>query len=529
MLSLIKIIMSYIKIFKTVLGLKFISRQLHKLVSVVVFSSLLDLMIVFVSAPALVSMFDPVAKNIINLLLQEASISYELFIVFSVALLVFKFFTQVFVFKYLYNTAFRFYSHSANVIVKNFFASSNYFDSDHLRVKLTSELEEFVKSVLLPVLQILSELTVVLFIVIGLLIFSPMQSLYVAIFLLILILLYRFFVSGSLNTLGIRTRESRLDLLSSASHLEGHKLEIKSLNTESFYMDRLASLYTEFANTSSKYQFSLSLPRISVELIALLGLFIVVGLAVYLKLDLLQVSVFSIAIIRILPSVQRTYVSLNQVRFGSRTIDMFCESLVKPIDSASPSFLSFSFSIDPKGVTVYKGEKDACLLLGQFLPGVNLLSGKSGVGKTTLLKSLSQFLDEHSIQYVFFQQGSLLFHGSVLDNIVAGRDYDSERLFGLINFFFPEVQDVKVFLNYNLTHSGDGLSGGQAQRLGLVRSFLVKKKYYLIDEGLANIDADLAIKIVDFFKILSAEDGSTVICIDHSHARYGDCHVVSIK
>ncbi|MGY5449487.1 ATP-binding cassette domain-containing protein [Agarivorans sp. MS3-6] len=147
------------------------------------------------------------------------------------------------------------------------------------------------------------------------------------------------------------------------------------------------------------------------------------------------------------------------------------------------------------------------------LPSLTGVFGASGVGKTTLLRILSglespsrgeiQFngqswlnascnIPPHRRPIAFVTQGSHLFpHLSVKANIKLVQRVNNEELLQLINLF-----ELVPLLDKKATQ----LSGGQAQRVALVRALASQPKLLLLDEVFSALDRSSAIALLKGLK-----------------------------
>jgi putative ABC transport system ATP-binding protein len=159
-----------------------------------------------------------------------------------------------------------------------------------------------------------------------------------------------------------------------------------------------------------------------------------------------------------------------------------------------------------------------------------LLRGKSGVGKTTLLKMLLGFTKP--------VEGTLYFRNRVIDSrtcwearkeiayVVQDTDLGEGKVKNLLDEIFSyrankeklDQEKLRVFM-HELELEGNildknfqELSGGEKQRIGILIALLLNRKIYLLDEVTSALDGNLKKKIADYF--LAQEDW-TLLVISH--------------
>lgn len=166
---------------------------------------------------------------------------------------------------------------------------------------------------------------------------------------------------------------------------------------------------------------------------------------------------------------------------------------------------------------------------------VTALIGKSGCGKTSVLRLISRLYDYDSgsikvggvdikdistkslfqnISIVF--QDVTLFNNSIMENIRIGRKdatdeevMEAAKLANCEEFINKLPEGYDTFIGEN----GAKLSGGERQRLSIARAFLKDAPIILLDEIAAALDMDNEKKIQDSLNKLI--QGKTVIIISH--------------
>jgi putative ABC transport system ATP-binding protein len=161
-----------------------------------------------------------------------------------------------------------------------------------------------------------------------------------------------------------------------------------------------------------------------------------------------------------------------------------------------------------------------------------VIFGESGAGKTSVLKCILGIYRP--------QQGSILVDGSVLNEQTIGeirrkicympqfiQSFAEETTLEFIErpFSFRANQHLKPNREEILKLFGKlqlreallsmkmlSLSGGEKQRVGLVRATLLKRILFILDEVTSSIDDENREKVMDF---LFPNDGITVLSVSH--------------
>jgi ABC-type multidrug transport system fused ATPase/permease subunit len=202
-------------------------------------------------------------------------------------------------------------------------------------------------------------------------------------------------------------------------------------------------------------------------------------------------------------------------------------------------------SIEVRDVTFGYGGANEPILTGASLmvpSGASVLvTGASGIGKSTLIKLLLRFhdpqggvvrLDEHDLRNlqigalrdsitVLFQE-SLILEGTIRENIEFGKPgasmdeiVSAARRVDAHDFIaaFPQGYETQV------GQRGRRLSGGQRQRIALARALLRDGPVLVLDEPTSGLDAATARLVVSAIERVMA--GRTTIVISHDPLLFG--------
>ena len=154
--------------------------------------------------------------------------------------------------------------------------------------------------------------------------------------------------------------------------------------------------------------------------------------------------------------------------------------------------------------------------------GFFIIKGKSGAGKTTLLNILAK-IDypsdgkiesnfEYKIAPIVYQDAQLIDGMSVYDNLnIVAQMYGKSR---------EDIDKLlKTFEIYELKNKDvSSISGGERQRLSIIRALLVDSPILLCDEPTANLDKTNSLIVIKKLKELSNE--KLVIVSSHDYELY---------
>ena len=159
--------------------------------------------------------------------------------------------------------------------------------------------------------------------------------------------------------------------------------------------------------------------------------------------------------------------------------------------------------------------------------------GKSGSGKSTLFKLLMKyhkveknkvFIDNIDINdckeslinnnILYLGQNEMLFTDTIYNNVVLDNEIDNNKLIHMSNICeLNEIINNNLGFNTLIEENGFNLSGGEKQRIILLRTILNPFNVLIIDERLNQVDINLERRILK--KLFQEFKNKTIIVISH--------------
>ena len=185
------------------------------------------------------------------------------------------------------------------------------------------------------------------------------------------------------------------------------------------------------------------------------------------------------------------------------------------LEPESPQeFHTFTNEISYKNVSFKYGEECVIKAVSLSIPKGHTVAlvGESGSGKSTLTDLLARFydvtdgeitIDNKNIKSFrsfdlrnkigIVSQDSILFNGSVLENIAFGDEnpsYDRAVEAAQIANAHVFIEDLELGYNTNIGERGNKLSGGQRQRLCIARAIYKNPEILILDEATSALDTE---------------------------------------
>jgi ATP-binding cassette, subfamily B, bacterial PglK len=320
-------------------------------------------------------------------------------------------------------------------------------------------------------------------------------------------------------------------------------------------IDEFSNVVNEYSKANVANTFFNSFPRVFLEAIGFSLIVLLLIILIYLSQSnisfiLPTLSLFVLALYRLLPSVNRIIISYNILMYHHKAIDIISEELETSQENLLNETLEFKDKIELKNVnfsyqertvleninlTISKGEKIAFV-------------GESGSGKSTLVDLIiglcrpnkgeiridSKLIDDSNLQnwrskIGYIPQHVYLFDETIKENVCCGRVFDKELLNKVLKQanifdFLQTKQGISTFVG----EGGIQLSGGQKQRIAIARALYGQPGVLVLDEATSALDDKIEKQIMD--EIYKISKDKTLIIIAHRLSTISGCdHIYKVQ
>ena len=423
--------------------------------------------------------------------------------------------------------------------------------SVHIR-KIALQPFDFSQHMLSGIQQIITQLSLILLAVVAIIIFNAKLFLLLLVILLPPVVFVFYFIRKRMTIVKkniVVSNERSYKYLLDA--LKGY-VEANVYGRNDFFLERFIHIRTVFSTDVFETISLQNMPSRIIEIFAVLGLFILVGIARWTGNDdsatLITIGAFMAAAYKIIHGVVKIVNLSGQMRAHEFAINEMAPSREKQGRDRQPAPTMLR-SLELKNISFQYSDqtvlKDVSFAIGKGdFAGI---TGASGKGKTTILNILLGFLapnagevliNDHSVNTAsarnhwplisYARQQSFFIHDTILRNItLEEKDHDEDRLqhalsiSGLNDFIakFPEgIQKV-------ITENGKNISGGQQQRIVIARALYKNADLVLLDEPFNELDETSTLSLLDHFRHL-ASTGKMIIMITHDKKSLSYCNKV---
>lgn len=422
-------------------------------------------------------------------------------------------------------------------------------NSSYLTKSIVRE-ANLVSSVFAAICSIISESLIIIFLYILMLIVNWKITLIFTIILMAQLFFLTKKISKTIKKIGGTRAKIEAKYFEIINRLFGNYKHIKlqDENRLNSFKEDFSLAVNNYAKVNRTNTFLHSFPRLfmetsgfSIVILMLVALLYIEQSNIYHILPTL--SLFVLALYRLLPSVNRIFSGYNALIFNYKAIDIIDEELQTTQENfgnkrilfeKNIKFLNLNFSFQDKQVlknlnlTISKGESIAFV-------------GESGSGKSTLVDLLiglyqpnkgeikidNLLLDESNLknwrsQIGYISQQTYLFDSTIAENVCFGRNLDInllEKVLKQANIF--DFLQTKQGFETLVGEGGIQLSGGQKQRVAIARELYGQPEILILDEATSALDEETEKKIMN--EIYNICHDKTLIIVAHRLSTIKGC------
>lgn len=433
--------------------------------------------------------------------------------------------------------------------------------SADLGKNILSQVGSVVYHAIIPMLNLISQGLVAVFLLILLILIDPKLAIVVGVTIALAYTLIFKASRGFLQRIGqeqIKLDQKRFTVLSEAF---GASKEVKVGGLEQTYIQRFSLPARTYANNQATTQVISQLPRFALEAIAFGGLMLVI---LYLMAQsggfsnaLPIITLYAFSGYRLMPALQQIYGAVTQLRFAGPALDALHADLMSlgtgKADGQNQEIIILNQGIALKNVNFrYPNSANSALKnISIEIPAKSIvgLVGATGSGKTTTVDLILGLLEaeegtlevdgtiinqnntgawQRTIGYV--PQQIYLADDTIAANIAFGidsKDIDYtrvQRAAKIANLHDFVLNQLPQQYKTTIGERGVRLSGGQRQRIGIARALYNNPQVLVLDEATSALDNLTELAVMEAVNNLGHE--ITIILIAHRLSTVKACDTI---
>lgn len=429
-----------------------------------------------------------------------------------------------------------------------------------LAKNVLSDVDQLVFDLLQPLSIVVAQGAVALAMTLLVLAYDPQMALWIVAAVGALYGIIYFSVRKRLAFIGVARQAANMRRYQSCHEVISGIKDVKLTQAKEMYLRDFSEASRETSRRSAAADTLSQAPLYIVEAVGYTGLIVIALVLLWRSGDVSHVlptiGLYGFAAYRLLPALQSMYSGLTKLKFSSSVLQHIHSDLSMPgeDESVTDSVIVPQHEIRLEGVSyAYPSAKDKPVLKNRTLAfparKITGISGKSGVGKSTVMDIVLGLLQPHtgallvdgthvtsplvgawqrSIGYV--PQHIYLADTSVAENIAFGIAKDlidmkaverAARAAHIHDFVVGELPAGYLTL---VGDRGIRLSGGQRQRIGIARALYRDPPVLCMDEATSALDGPTEEAVNKAIRSLSGS--KTVIIIAHRQSTLDACDQV---
>ncbi len=387
---------------------------------------------------------------------------------------------------------------------------------------------------------------------------KPLLSFSVTFYILISALIYVAIFRGRLTVWGKEIMNQRKNLFKNVNETVSSIKEIKLLNKSNFFINIFKNSVIKIENISLKSQVIFKSTRSYFEIISISALFLIIYFSDLTESNIdksLQIFAFvGVVLVRFIPMFNILTQNFTNIKFLIPSFNLIKKEMQEIEKEDKENFKNINInsfsSIEFKNVSYKVKDK---VIIDNFSFKINKndkigIVGKTGSGKSTLLNLLlgiikpssgNIYVNSKKINLInenyyfknlgYLSQDAFIIDDSILNNILLDKKNNKKYQKKINDLFYKfnlnsMIEGRNLSLNSNVGSSGIKISGGEKQRILLIRMLLDKPKLIFIDEGTSALDKNTEKNVVE--EIFSRNYNKTIIFISHKHSSLKYCNKI---
>ena len=355
--------------------------------------------------------------------------------------------------------------------------------------------------------------------------------------LIIIVISSLYFLYEKAKSLGEKRAFNEINVFKSLIDTLSLFKEIKIIGNSREFVNRYKNFLDKFYKTKIISDLINNTPRFIFELFVLIFFFIIYmteSNQLNINEFIMKYSVFVLAIVRLIPSFSRLSTFSTSILYNLNSI-RFIENDFYIKDTKNKKILKKSSieNIKLKGVELkFINHKNFNYTFNKNK--IYGIYGKSGAGKTSLLNLISGFIKpskgiikfndirENSEEILkkfkisYCSQSPTILNENILFNSTLKYENSLSTQIKLKKYL--KILNLNKFINkkyflMNSTKKISNMSGGEKQRIGLIRSLISGPDLILLDEPTSALDKKNEKKILDF--LISIKKNKIIIVVSH--------------
>lgn len=438
-------------------------------------------------------------------------------------------------------------------------------DTGEMIQNMVVNVENVAQQTIVAGCKLIAETTAFLFLLLLLIVASPIATLLAGVILVMGMIIYFSLARGTIAETGQLAAEARVNLIGSFTALMDGFKEIRVLGVSDFFNDSMDSSSEAIQKNSVTYKTLSVMPKYLFEVLAMVVMgvvYLVSKMQGMTTFDIyILLSLYAAASLRLVPAINNITGSLSQMRNSYYALQRVLSGLSSYVNCIGPQVHDIDRSAAtefPKTSVKFKDVSFAYSVKEEKVldsvsfdlngPGLVALIGESGSGKSTMFDLMLGFRAPDSGRIVvggssfegpegakydllsYVPQEGFLFPGSVKENVLLGREYDSKMFDDAleISCLSDVIDELPDGAETVMSEDGLNFSGGQRQRISLARAIYAARPILLLDEPTSALDRGTTFTFMKNLKIIA--QSRLVITCTHDKEVMAICdRIIQVK